>query len=189
MVTMSHSEKCAPTSRGEQGSTRATLLPLILVFVVLFATGAGANVPQGVWLMPSKAALQIFECSGALCGRIVWLQQSRNRLGDLIRDIENPDPALRRRALCGQTILWGLHPAGPDRWAGGALYNPDDGRTYRVNADLRSADRFVARIYLGVPLLGKNLTLLRVSRLGSDASCASNSSEAANWSGKSADTE
>ncbi|MBV9756224.1 MAG: DUF2147 domain-containing protein [Alphaproteobacteria bacterium] len=165
----------------------AAVPPLILALLALFAANARAHVPQGMWLMPSKAVLQIFDCGGLLCGRIVWLERPRNRFGDLIRDVENPDPALRRRALCGQTILWGLRPAGPDRWEGGALYNPDDGRTYRVNAELRTADRFVARIYLGVPLLGENRTLSRVSRLGSDASCESNGSEAANWSGRAAD--
>jgi uncharacterized protein (DUF2147 family) len=187
-------ETCTGAVRNEREHTahrmRAVraMLPLpILVVLGFFAAAAGADVPQGVWLMPSKAALQIFDCGSVLCGRIVWLQQPRNRFGDLMRDIENPDPALRRRPLCGQTILWGLRPAGPDRWAGGALYNPDDGKTYRVNAELRSANRFVARIYLGVPLLGQNRTLLRVSHLGSDASCESSSSEAANWSGPAAD--
>ena len=134
--------------------------------------------------MPSKAALQIFDCSAELCGRIVWLQQPRNRFGDVMRDIENPDPALRRRPLCGQTVLWGLRSAGADRWEGGALYNPDDGRTYRVNAELRSADKFVARIFLGVPVLGQNRTLLRLPWVGSDASCAADTAQAANWSGR-----
>ncbi|HEV2364066.1 MAG TPA: hypothetical protein VGS12_07720 [Caulobacteraceae bacterium] len=29
-------------------------------------------VPQGVWLMEGRVAVQIFECEGLMCGRIVW---------------------------------------------------------------------------------------------------------------------
>lgn len=137
-------------------------------------------------MLPAKAALQIFDCSGALCGRVVWLQQPRNRFGDMIRDIENPNPTLRQRQVCGQTLLWGLRPAGPDRWEGGSLYNPDDGRTYRVNAELRS-DRLMARIYLGVPLLGENRTLLRVPRLDQEALCSRSGAKTANMTVPSAD--
>jgi hypothetical protein len=43
--------------------------------------------------------------------------------------------------------------------------------TYRVSAELRSADVFVARIYLGVPLFGETKTLLRVPRLRSEGWC------------------
>ena len=71
----------------------------------------------------------------------------------------------------GLTILQGLQPAGLDHWNSGSLYNPDDGVTYRVSAELRSADVFVARIYLGVPLFGETKTLLRVPRLRSEGWC------------------
>jgi Uncharacterized protein conserved in bacteria (DUF2147) len=63
------------------------------------------------------------------------------------------------------TVIQGLQPAGLDHWNSGSLCNPDDGATNRVSAEPRSADRFVARIYLGVPLFGETKTLLRVPRL------------------------
>jgi hypothetical protein len=71
---------------------------------------------------------------------------------------KNPDPAFRQRLLCGLTILHGLQPAGLDHWNSGWLYNSNDGQTYRVSAELHSADVFVARIYLGVPLFGETKT-------------------------------
>jgi Uncharacterized protein conserved in bacteria (DUF2147) len=79
--------------------------------------------------------------------------------------------AFRQRLLCGLTILQGLQPVGLDHWDSGWLYNPDDGRTYRVSAELRSADVFKARIYLGVPIFGETKTLQRVSRLGLEGWC------------------
>jgi len=86
-------------------------------------------------------------------------------------------PALRPDHLAadGARHRWAAgprqQPAGLDHWNSGSLYNPEDGQTYRVSAELRSADVFVARIYLGVPLFGETKTLLRVSRLRSEGWC------------------
>lgn len=73
--------------------------------LVVPCTLARAAVPGGVWLIDGKVAVQIFDCSGLLCGRIVWLQTPRDPQGQLNRDRNNPDPALRQRRLCGLTIL------------------------------------------------------------------------------------
>jgi uncharacterized protein (DUF2147 family) len=135
-------------------------------------TAASAMVPDGAWLIDGTGgAVQIFDCDGGLCGRIIWLWTARDIAGRPASDKKNPDPAFRQRPLCGLTILQGLQPAGLDHWNSGSLYNPDDGVTYRVSAELRSADVFVARIYLGVPLFGETKTLLRVPRLRSEGWC------------------
>jgi len=126
--------------------------------------------PRGRGLLTAQRPSK-FDCSGRLCGRIAWLRTARDTAGRPARDNKNPDPASRQRPLCGLTVLQGLQPAGPDRWNSGALYNPEDGQTYRVSAELRSADVFVARIYMGVPLFGETKTLLRVPRLRSEGSC------------------
>ena len=130
-----------------------------------------AATPEGVWLIDGKAAVQIFDCRGLLCGRILWLQSPRDLQGQLNRDRNNPDFALRQRPLCGLTILWGLRFAGPGRWDDGWFYNPDNGRTYRVSAQLSSDDLIVARVYLGVPFFGETKRLLRVPHGTSEGWC------------------
>jgi uncharacterized protein (DUF2147 family) len=45
------------------------------------------------------------------------------------------------------TVIWNLRPAGLGKWTEGWFFNPDDGETYSVNAELRSADTIIARIY------------------------------------------
>ena len=45
-------------------------------------------------------------------------------------DKHNPDQSLRSRTLAGIEIVRGLRQAAPGVWSDGALYNPDDGRTY-----------------------------------------------------------
>src|SRR5689334_20729977 len=41
--------------------------------------GGTAAIPEGVWLIDVKAAVQTFECSGLLYGRMLWLQVPRDR--------------------------------------------------------------------------------------------------------------
>jgi uncharacterized protein (DUF2147 family) len=132
------------------------------------ASSAG---PQGVWLIDSKVAVQIFDCGTLLCGRILWLETPRDPQGRLDRDKNNPDPALRQRRLCGLTIFWGLRSTGPDRWGGGWFYNPDDGKTYNIEAELTSAGTIIARIYVGIPLFGETKTLHRVPHRTSRGWC------------------
>ncbi len=127
--------------------------------------------PQGFWLIDKRAAVQIYDCAGLMCGRIVWLVVPRNAAGALDLDKNNPDPQLRRRRLCGLTILSGLEPVGPDRWRSGTFYNPDDGKTYRVTAHLESEDLLVARVFVLIPLLGQTKTLERVPQGVSDGWC------------------
>ncbi|WP_264715868.1 DUF2147 domain-containing protein [Limobrevibacterium gyesilva] len=142
-----------------------------ITFLALPRAMAWAAVPQGVWLMDARVAVQVFDCDGLLCGRILWLLIPRDPRGELDRDKNNPDSALRQRRLCGLTILWGLHATGHDRWSGGWFYNPDDGRTYNVAAQLTSADVLTARIYLGIPLFGRTKTLIRVPHGTSEGWC------------------
>lgn len=106
------------------------------------------------------------------------LQHPRGPAGQLVRDKDNPDPTLRQRLLSGQTVLRGLQPSGPDHWRSGWLYNPDDGKTYRIRAELLSTDTFAARIYLGIPLFGENRTLVRVPRLNSEGWCGASAPNA-----------
>ena len=150
---------------------RAALLVAAIAGLAAARGTARAAGPQGEWLIDAKVAVQLFDCDGLLCGRIVWLRIPRDPQGQFVRDKHNPDPALRQRRLCGLTILGGLRPAGLDRWDDGWFYNPDDGGTYDISAQLVSDDVIVARVYLGFPLFGRTKTLLRVARGTAEGWC------------------
>jgi uncharacterized protein (DUF2147 family) len=147
------------------------LMALLLIAISYSIAGARAAILESVWLMDGKVAVQIFDCNGLLCGRILWLQTPRDPQGILDRDKHNPDPALRQRGLCGLTVLWNLHPDGPNRWKDGWFYNPDDGKTYQVTAELTSDDLITARIYTLLPILGQTKVLHRVLHGTSDGWC------------------
>lgn len=157
--------------RGSRARLSVALLVAAIAFLCPLQVMSEPAVPQGVWLMDGRVAVQIFDCESLMCGRVVWLEVPRDLQGVLDRDKKNPDPALRQRKLCGLTVLWGLHPVGTDRWRDGWFYNPDDGVTYRVKAQLKSADVLVARVYVALPILGKTKTLVRVTHDTSEGWC------------------
>ena len=89
----------------------------ILAGVLLLAASAGAAQAQGGvqgdWMTEGgQAKVRIAPCPGQpaqLCGRFV-------------------DP--KTGALAKTTFLTGFKPAGPNKWGGGKISNPQDGKTY-----------------------------------------------------------
>ena len=129
---------------------------------------------QGVWMIEDEVAIAVARCGGdSLCGRIVWLRTARDDAGGPKRDAMNPDAALRDRPLCGLTVLDGLLPVpgNPRKWDAGSFYDARSGLSYGLLATRRSADVLVARVYIGMPIFGKNQTLLRVPRASGEGWC------------------
>ena len=93
--------------------------------------------PNGLWSMSNgKVSVKVSQCGAGLCGTIVGLKEPISKIdGKPKVDRENPDPALRQRALIGLSILIGMKPAGDAAWKG-QIYNPDDGKTYSATVKL-----------------------------------------------------
>lgn len=128
------------------------------------AIGANAQVPTpvGVWQTVDdhtgqpKALVQIVEePGGTLSGKVI------KGLG------ANDDPARRCTActdarkdqpILGMTIIDGMRKDG-DRWDGGHILDPENGKTYRCNMHLEDGgQKLVVRGYIGVSLLGRSQT-------------------------------
>ena len=108
----------------------AAALPLLALSLAAPASAAGA--PSGTWAMQNgKVTVRVSSCNGGgLCASIVGLKEPISKIdGKPKVDRENPNPAKRKRPLMGLSILIGMKPAGDGTWKG-AIYNPDDGKTY-----------------------------------------------------------
>ena len=106
MQTLAH-RSCARSLR------RAACAALLVIALSSFAvpgTAVSAIVPEGAWFIDGAAAVQIFDCSGQLCGRIIWLRTARDTAGRLVRDNKNPEPTSRQRPLCGLPFFRGYSP-------------------------------------------------------------------------------
>jgi uncharacterized protein (DUF2147 family) len=142
---------------------------IALVLVLLVARTASAATPLGTWYAEGGAAqVRIERCGGALCGRVVWLRAPFDEEGCLLRDRYNPDPRLRTRPVEGLEVLHGLQERGDGTWTNGRIYDPSTGHTYTCQLALDGDDRLRLRGYLGIPLIGRTTTWIRV---GSERTC------------------
>lgn len=85
-----------------------------------------------------------------MCGRILWLWAPTDSAGRPRTDSHNPDRALRSRTLIGVEIVSGLRQTAPGVWSDGALYNPDDGRTYAGSISLKEGSLELKGCAMGV---------------------------------------
>ena len=166
---MAAKKSCASMPSMAQLPFRIACAGLLLMLVQ--PRPAWSAVPEGIWLFANRVGLQIFDCSNLICGRIVWLLRPDSAAGQPDLDYLNPDPALRQRQLCGLTIVWGMQPDGPNHWSNGSLYDPKDGITYGVSAELTAPNTISARVYRGTSLFGRTEILIRDPPLSFTGRC------------------
>ena len=111
-----------------------------------------ADEPNGTWSMSNgKVTVKVNECGSNLCAKIIALKEPISKIdGKPKVDRENPDPSKRKRPLVGLQILIGMKSKGDAYWQG-AIYNPDDGRTYsatvRLSGDQMKVKGCVASVF------------------------------------------
>lgn len=145
------------------------------VLIVLVAAGTTpasdaapheSSSPLGHWYAEGGAArVEITECDWGLCGRVAFLRSPLDENGCELRDVNNPDPQQRSRPVLGLEILRATERSSDDRpeWSG-SIYDPGSGRTYSCQIRADGDDRLQLRGYVGVPLIGRTTTWIRVGR-------------------------
>lgn len=137
-------------------------LALLLVILASGPAFAESDAIFGRWVVEGKEAVfELEPCGDAACGRLVWLREPLNEDGTLKLDVKHPDPALRRRPICGIRLLTGLERADDGGWQNGRIYSTRDGRTYGIEVELDGPDKLRVRGYLGIRLLGQTQTWTR----------------------------
>lgn len=126
----------------------------------------GRQPVEGTWLVEDRSArIEIVPCEQRLCGRIVWLQKSRDDSGREPLDTKNPNPARRQQTILGLELLRGVQ-ASPDRkgvWRGGTIYDPQTGKSYSCQLSLVDPDHLKLRGYIGLSLIGRSTRWTRVA--------------------------
>lgn len=117
---------------------------MILSFVLTLIAWIGyAQDIKGKWLTEAgDAQVEIYEQNGKMNGKIVWLEK-----GPDTKDVHNKDEKLRSRKLMGVNILSGLTKK-DDKWEGGRIYNPKNGKNYKCAIWL-DGDKLKVRGYIG----------------------------------------
>lgn len=144
---------------------RFLLLPLLLLTV---SPGLRAQTPPamplGVWTdEQGETQVELFRCGEQLCGRIVQLAHPTDVEGKPRLDVHNPDPKRRSQPHLGLTIIQDLHyNADDNRWDGGQIYDPDNGRTYSCYVRALNPNQLEVKGYIGFALVGRSQTWKRV---------------------------
>ena len=113
--------------------------------ILLSAVQANAATdPKGIWIDHSgRGAVEITDCDGALCGRVVWL-----------KDAENGQ-------ACGIQILGDVKPSGTGVWDKGWIYDPEQDARCSVELKPMGDERLRVMGYLGTKLFSETMTWTR----------------------------
>lgn len=151
------------------GLTAAGVMLAAVVAIGTATSGAASHQlaasPIGRWYAEGGAAqVEISDCGGELCGRVVWLRSPFDENGCELRDRYNPDQSLRHRSVIGLDIVRGLAPSSGAEavWKGGTIYDPGSGNTYRASLTVVGENRIELRGYVGIPLIGRTTSWFRV---------------------------
>lgn len=130
-------------------------IPLSLLLAAGAVSAAAPPPVEGRWITASgNLEVAIAPCGPAWCGTVVRVIANRSMARDGDMQPVDPRPAL------GMTLLQDLRPdddADPDdaRVWHGALYNRENGKTYRCRVRLAGDGQLELRAYVGLPLFGK----------------------------------
>ena len=142
---------------------KSLLVMAILMLASSLVTAAGS--PVGVWrsiddkTKQERSIIRITEENGELKGVV-----------EKIFDQPGDDPAhlckeckdeRKDKPIIGMPILWGLKKDG-DAWAGGEIFDPKNGKTYRCKIKLAEDGKSLnVRGFIGISLIGRSQTWLR----------------------------
>ena len=107
----------------------------------------------------SESRIQIHKTSdGKYEGQIIWLKYPNHPDGTPKYDDKNPNPELRK-VKSDQVVLLKdfVYDEKNDKWTGGTIYDPEEGKTYKCNLNFESDTKLKVRGYIGIPALGKTM--------------------------------
>jgi len=122
---------------------------LIALASVTMAQGQQPEI-TGQWIEPTGSAIRIDYCGTQLCMWVVAISPK----APAPFDVYNPDPAKRKRSLCGLEIGRGFTLRTPGEAREGTLYDPKSGKTYHGQLKL-NGNMLELRGYVGIPLFGE----------------------------------
>jgi uncharacterized protein (DUF2147 family) len=133
---------------------------LLLCVLGISALQAVAALPDGYWKTEeSKAKVHVYSCGGShVCGKIVALKEPL----DPETKKEKTDP--QGRPMIGMEIMKNFSQAGENKWEGGTVYDPKEGKEYSGEFTLSpDGNTMELRGYMIVTLLGRTQTWHRTT--------------------------
>ena len=148
-------------------------MPLFLIVKTIWlftavsvqAQNIDADAVTGRWMEADKEAIiEIFKQGDVYYGKFVWFAEPLDKDGKPLKDDKNPDRSKRSNNLLGMTFMFDFKYDGKAKWINGKVYNPQDGRTYAAQLQMKDSNRLGLRGYIGIPALGRTEVWTRVGK-------------------------
>jgi len=144
---------------------RSLLTALMLFLSIVSFAQIAADKIIGVWESldsDPKLKFEFYKSGEKYIGKLLYASNMFEADGKTPKkDDKNPNKSLRGRSRYGITNITNLSYE-EGEYTGGNLYNPSEGRNYRVKAKLISENELDFRGYIGFSLLGKTMKFKRV---------------------------
>lgn len=114
----------------------------------------------GTWYTKDKRSIvEISKVDGQYSGQITWLcdEEATEKDGSPRVDGNNPDPEKAKQTILGLVVAKGFTYSGKDKWDGGTIYDPENGKNYSCKLALKEGgEQLKVRGFIGVSLIGRN---------------------------------
>jgi uncharacterized protein (DUF2147 family) len=110
--------------------------------VAMYAGVASAADPMGLWYdHTGRGAVEITNCGGKLCGRLVWVKDPSHKKG------------------CGLQIFGSVEPIEKGRWDNGWIIDPEKDLNTKYSVELTLVNPKSLKVvgYLGAKFLGQTM--------------------------------
>ena len=132
---------------------------LVAAALMVVSSLAAADSPVGTWrsiddkTKLERSIITITEENGELKGVVEKLfDQPGDDPAHLCKECKGER---KDKPILGMTILWGLKKDG-DTWAGGEIFDPKNGKTYRCKMTLSEDGKSLnVRGFIGISLIGR----------------------------------
>ena len=104
-----------------------------------------ASSPLGVWYdHTGRGAVEITDCNGKLCGRIVWVKDANHKEG------------------CGFQIIGDVRPVAGGKWDGGWIIDPEKDPKHKYDVEITpQGEKLKVMGYAGVKFLSETMIWTR----------------------------
>ena len=123
-------------------SITTRVLRMAIAAAASFGTSSAfaSSGPSGVWYdHTGRGAVEITQCGGNLCGRLIWLKDAANS------------------KACGVQIIGNARPTGPGTWDRGWIFDPERGNRYSVEIKAMGSGRLQVMGYAGSKYLSETM--------------------------------
>jgi len=119
----------------------------LAVSLAFCSTALGASSPLGVWIdQTGRGAVEITECGGKLCGRLVWFKDEKHT-----------------KQGCNFQIIGNVKPMSGNRWDGGWIVDPDKDPNKKYDVEITPVGDQKLKVmgYAGMKFFSETMTWTR----------------------------